>query len=120
MYITRDDYMDFSGIDLQIELRGTATDNPSRAVEIFIERVEEWILDYLAYKYNLTKAHEEFDATVFGKAVLHQIDYIRRNGELSIDTEPAGNVLSPNAYNVLKAGGMCNSVHHRQEETLWQ
>ena len=37
MYITKEDYFKFSGIDLAIELKGTATDNPSNVVDIFFK-----------------------------------------------------------------------------------
>lgn len=108
MYITKEDYFKFSGIDLAIELKGTATDNPSNVVDIFLNRVEEWCLDYLQYNYNLQI--EKLDVVSFKKGVLHQIDYIRRNGDLSIDGANITRVLAPNAFMVFRNAGMCNIV----------
>lgn len=108
MYITKEDYFKFSGIDLALELKGTATDNPSNVVDIFLNRVEEWCMDYLKFNYGLQT--EDLDVEQFKKGVLHQIDYIRRNGELSIDSANDAKVLAPNAFMVFRNVGMCNIV----------
>ncbi len=52
-----------------------------------------------------------FDDEAFKKAIMHQIDYIRRNGDLSLSAVSSGTRLAPNAYQVLKRAGMCNMWH---------
>lgn len=103
-YVTKQDYFDFAGIDLDLELRKSNYDNQSRAVEIFIKRVENWMDDFLSTLF----FNDTFDDDAFKKAVMHQIDYIRRNGDLSIQAVSQGSKLAPNAYTVLKRAGMCN------------
>ena len=84
-YTSLTSYKDFSGIDLGIELAGTNTDNPSDVVDIFLKRIEDWCLSYLASEYNMFPTSEEFDSYSFHKRrLLHQIDYIRLNGEISV------------------------------------
>ena len=55
MYITKKDYFDKRGIDLEIELKGSVTDNTSKKVEIFISQTEEWLINYLASKYDFNE-----------------------------------------------------------------
>lgn len=105
-YVTKQDYFDFSGIDLDIELRKSNSDNPSKAVDIFLTRVENWCLDYLEHHYFVNDIDEEY----FKKGVLHQIDYVRRHGEISINTGSDIKVLSPDAFKAFKAGGMANTT----------
>jgi len=111
MYITKKDYFDARGIDLEIELKGSVTDNPSKQVEIFISQTEEWLINYLASKYDFSEemiTATSYQESAFKKAVIYQIDYIRRNGNLSVDSENTKQVLSPDAYNVLSNAGFCN------------
>ena len=110
LYITKQDYFDFSGIDLDIELKSVNSDNPTKQVDIFLERVERAIINHLRHKYFLQD--EDIDAEAMKEACLHQIDYLRTNGDLS---QIAGNVLpklAPNAYQALKWAGMCNVALH--------
>ena len=107
-YVTKDDYFTFAGIDLAIELKKGNTDNPSMAVDIFLTRVEEWCLDHLNQNYRITPTSDEWDAVYFKKGVLHQIDYIRRNGELSIEAANGLRLLAPNAFTQFQLGGMTN------------
>lgn len=107
-YVTKQEYLDFSGIDLDIELKKGNYDNPSKAVEIFIKRIQDWCRDYLVFNYMIKE--EDFDVDAFKKGVLHQIDYIRRNGELTIENAEKIRVLSPNSFMAFKMGGMCNTT----------
>lgn len=110
-YVTKKDYLDFSGIDLDIELKKGNYDNPTKAVEIFIKRIQDWCKDYLLFNYILSE--EDISEVYFKKGVLHQIDYIRRNGELTIENAENIRVLAPNAYMAFKMGGMCNTTYER-------
>lgn len=94
-YITKQDFFDFSGIDLDIELRKNNTDNPSQAVEIFLKREEDWALNKVQHDY-----FGEFNATAFSEGMLYQIEYRLKNGR--------DGKLSPDAYDCFHRGGMCN------------
>ena len=107
-YVNKQMYLDFAGIDLDIELKKGNYDNPTKAVEIFLYRTQEWVYNYIQSHY----FHDDiFDEEAFKKAVMHQVDYIRRNGDLSLSAVNAGTLLAPNALQVLRLAGMCN---------LWQ
>jgi hypothetical protein len=114
-YINKDDYFAFAGIDLSLELRKSNTDNPTYAVDIFMNRIEDWMLNHV--KINYIYKDEDFDAAAFKKACLHQIDYVRRNGELSIDAANTMTLLAPNAKNELKLAGMANTTQKREGRT---
>lgn len=98
-YVTKDDYLKFAGIDLDLELKKTNYDNPTGAVDIFITRIEDWCKDYLYSKYFTND--DNFEATYFKKGVLHQIEYTLKNGE--------GDILAPKAFQQFQLGGMCNT-----------
>src|SRR5574344_903206 len=111
MYITKKDYFDKRGIDLEIELKGSVIDNTSKKVEIFISQTEEWLINYLASKYDFSEemiTATSYQEEAFKTAVIYQIDYIRRNGILSADSENTKKAMSPDAYNVLFNAGFCN------------
>lgn len=93
-YITKQDFFDFSGIDLDIELKKNNTDNPSKAVDIFLTEEEEWVLDYVNNLYGT------FDAAAFSKAMLRQIKYRLKNGR--------DGKLSDDAYTIMHRAGMLN------------
>lgn len=116
VYITKDSYYEFSGIDLDIELSGTNTDNVGDVTDIFLKRLEDWCLAYLEYKYNVKTTSDEFNLVCFKKGVLHQCDYIRINGELSIRHLNNMKLLAPNAFMEWKIGGMTNTALPMQKE----
>lgn len=116
IYVTKQDYFDFSGIDLQVELSGTNTDNPSDIVDIFLSRIEDWCLSYLSFQYNVQPTSDEWDLAQFKKGVLHQIDYIRINGEISVRVVNNIKLVAPNAFREWKLGGMCNTALPMQKE----
>jgi hypothetical protein len=110
IFVTESDYFDFSGILLSIELSGTNTDNPSDIVDVFLTRIEQWSLSYLAVKFGIDENNEYFNLESFKKGLLYQIDYIRINGELSIRQVNEMKLLAPNAFTEWKLGGMCNTA----------
>jgi len=123
VYVTKQDYYDFSGIDLAIELKGSNYDNVSDAVDIFLTRVENWCLEYLEFMYRVTTTEPTykntttnldtpiFNLAAFKKGVLHQIDYLRKNGDLSIQAIAGQRRLAPNALMSWKNAGMANIAH---------
>lgn len=119
-YIKKQDYFDFAGIDLALELKGTATDNPTKVVDIFIDRIENFCLDYLQMNYMVETTSENFNEEAFKKGVLHQIDFVRKNGDVSLQAVSSTRKLASSAYMAFKNGGMANSAHHREvAENQW-
>jgi hypothetical protein len=117
-FIDWEEYYNFAGIDLEKELNSANYDNTSDYVDIFITRVEDWCEEYLFMKYGVSKDYPKdkdgvpiFNEVAFKKGLLYQIDYLRRNGDLSIQAVNEGKVLAPNAYMVWKNAGMCNVAH---------
>ena len=102
--VTKQDYYDFAGIDLDIELKKSNFDNPSKAVEIFLRRIEDWMRSHVEMNF----FYETWDDDAFKLAVLHQIDYVRMNGELYIDAANTHRILSPMAFETLHRYGMAN------------
>lgn len=101
MYITKDSYFLYSGIDLEQELKSDDNDNQGKTVEIFINRVESFFEEYCNLNYETA---ETFDSVAYTKALNYQIDYIRKNGDLGFEQ------IAPRAYNVLKLSAMANPI----------
>lgn len=81
--ITKQDYYDFAGIDLDIELKKSKYDNRSKAVEIFLERIYTWCVAYLydKYAYNIEDSEVTADELeAFKKGVLFQVEHELKNG----------------------------------------
>jgi len=99
-YITRQDYKDFSGIDLQLELKDN--DDASNKVNIFLSQIENWCETHIQYvtaqkiDFNLL---EPESLVHFKKGVLYQTQYVLRNGDLTTDSgynPEAGPIVEPN------------------------
>jgi hypothetical protein len=114
IYITKQNYYDFSGIDLQLELKGSNYDNIGDMVDIFLSRLETWMLEYLESNYYMKIDNEDFNQEAFIKSCLYQIDYLRRNGDLSVQAVNTAPLLSPNSKMVLKNAGMLNVSYPRK------
>lgn len=106
-FLTKEYYFKTRGIDLEIELKNSATDNQSNAVQIFLQNVEEDVIMYMQLNFEVDVNHLEPD--VMCKVLAHQVDYLRRNGDLSLDSDNKGGyVLAPKAYEILKLYGYAN------------
>lgn len=104
--IKKSDYLDYAGIDLDFELKKSNYDNPSRAVEIFINKVEQGVNDWI--KYHFYVDYSDIEESILKRVYLYQIEYILKNGEVTYDiTKKEG--LSPNAYAILRAEGYLNT-----------
>jgi hypothetical protein len=118
-YITKAQYLEHSGIDLQIELANAATDNPSDIVDIFLCRTEDWMLAEILGRYNLDPNSDAWDSDAFKTACLHQIDYLRMNGEISIRAINEAPALARNAFRVLHNAGMTSITEPRVQTNSW-
>lgn len=107
LYLTKDDYMNIRGIDLSLELRGSATDNESNAVNIFLENLQQDLLEYMQLHFDVDI--DNLDPVVMKRVMAHQVDFIRRNGDLSLDYENHTEfVIAPKAFVLLKSQGYAN------------
>lgn len=107
LYLTKDDYMNLRGIDLTLELSGSATDNPSKAVDLFLENLQQDLLDYMQLHFDVDI--DNLDPIIMKRVMAHQVDYIRRNGDLSLDYENGtGFLIAPKALTLLKIQGYAN------------
>ena len=105
-YITKKDYFKARGIDLTIEFTNVATDNPTKVVDIFLQEVEDFVLQYM--QANFETPTEELDPEIMKQVMVYQIDYFRRNGNLTVDADFTGSALAPNAYRLLRVNGYAN------------
>ena len=118
-YITKDDYLEFSGIDLELEFKNGNYDI-SDPVPIFIKRVEEIAISILKNWFDTYKFEEKINNNLeaFKRGMLWQINYILQNSELYLNNEqtPVNNerkFISATSYNIWRNIGLCNPVTRR-------
>lgn len=122
--VTKEDYLHFAGIDLDVELTSRIIndvgDNPSPR---FIYGIEEWCKMQCKkppYTWN-GKLTTEHQIECFKEGVLYQIQYVLKNGNISNDsgynmangtiiprTELDKIGMSANTRDCLRTGGMLN------------
>jgi len=122
--VTREDYLQFSGIDLDVELTSRIVndigDNPSPR---FIYGIEQWCKlqckkPPYVWNGNLTTAHQK---ECFKEGILYQIQWVLKNGNISNDagynmangtiiprTELDKIGMSPNTKDSFRLGGLLN------------
>ena len=133
--ITLDDFRDWSGIDLQAQLKGD--DNPSNTAQAFLDRVTYRLETYVDAQFYRNVANEYPSFTAYQKehykhALLEQILYVFKNGDISADSgydpekgEVASNstlaqkTIAPNAKQELMLCGVwCRKIKSR-DAGLW-
>lgn len=128
-YITKEEYRDWKGVDLDVELHDL--DDASNKAPRFIKQITDWCVEYLQTKYRafeLDKWPDEGDPTdailtekrqrLFRQGVADQIEYVLSNGNiaqnagLNIDTGLITDLsrieLSRSARNKFHLAGFCN------------
>lgn len=95
-YVTRDSYEQFSGIDLNIELKSSQYDNPTQAVNIFLKQQQTWLYTKTQTDYRIS----EWDDDTFAEALLWQIKHVLKYGE--------DEKMDSMAYNIMHESGMIN------------
>lgn len=105
--IVKNDYFEFTGIDLEMELMRSSVDNKTKQVDIFIKRITEFMYEYMENNFTRQKYEPNRDE-VIKKAILYQMEYFLEHGNLSLYNPTGLAVLSPNAYRVLKNAGLGN------------
>lgn len=107
-YIDKNVYLEKRGINLDYEFQNVATDNPDNVVNLVLDEIEDFVLEYMAQHFETPKT--EYDPVVMQKVMIYQVDYFRRNGNLTMDSDYHGEGLAPNAYRVLFNNGYANPV----------
>lgn len=125
-YVTKDEFLNFTGIDLDAELKDNGTAIDTSKSERFLGRVEMFLMDYIDSNSFRNYDWDSMTAAMidsFKKATLYQAEYMFRNGDLTSDSgyDPdRGTVIareslnrimiSQTALNALKRGGLLNRV----------
>ena len=124
-YVTRDEYLEVKGVDLNIELQDD--DNVSNKVNRFIQDLTNFVLDHLVMEYNCNELNRqshnfedlaEFRRVRFHYGMLDQIEYVLNNGLIQLDsginretgsiTDFSGLVIGSSALKQFRLGGFCN------------
>ena len=121
-YITADEFREYTGIDLEEELRDTS--NPSNKVNAFLKRVEDRMEIFLNAHFfkNINDYYPKFTNEQkyhYKLALIEQAYYIFKNGDISTDSgyDPEKGIvaskharteitLAPNARDHLKMTGL--------------
>lgn len=121
-YITPDDFKDYFGIDLKLELESQG--NPSNTAESFIKRIEDRVATFIdaSFYRQVDKEYPKFtdyQREHYSKALLEQAMYVFKNGDISVDSgynmdtgEIASNetilkkIIAPNCKNELILCGL--------------
>lgn len=135
-YITPDDFKDYFGIDLDLELKSSA--NPSDTADAFIIRIEDRVATFLDAEF-YRKVDQEFPEFTdyqkehYMKALLEQAIYVFKNGDISVDSgydydfgERASNdtllkkSIAPNCkQHLLLCGLWCRKVKPNRTRGFW-
>jgi hypothetical protein len=120
-YVVADDYFKLFGIELSFELKDN--DNSGEKVSAFIFRTETMVETFLeAELYRRFEFSEltEYQKKQFQLAVLEQMHYLIRNGDISSDSgyEPSqGMIANPAILKGITIGP--NAVRHLTLAGLW-
>lgn len=130
-YVTRDEYLEVKGVDLNIELQDD--DNVSNKVNRFIQDLTNYVLDHLVMEYGCNELNRqlydfedlaEFRRVRFHYGMLDQIEYVLNNGLIQLNsginmetgsiTDFSAVVIGPAALRQFKLAGFCN----KQEKSI--
>lgn len=120
--VTKEDYLQYSGIDLDYELAARAIndvgDNPSKR---FIKAIENYCKSYLLENYNWNGTLKEGNQlNRYKQGILYQIEHILTYGNLTIAEKfiETGQIITPAelskikisdaAFREFRLGGMAN------------
>ena len=122
-YITGDDFLLYTGIDLAAQLKGNA--NPSDKVNAFLKRIEVRMEAYLNANFFKRVSDEwpaftEWQKEHYKYALLEQALYVFKNGDISVDSgyDPdEGIKLDPTARKKITLAP--NAIDHLTLIGLW-
>lgn len=135
-YITKDEFKEYSGIDLDATLKDDS--NPSNKTNAFIKRIENRMSAYLDANFyrNADKEYPHFtdyQKEHYKYALMEQMIYELRNGEISTDSgyDPEKGevmnadrlkalIIAPNAKDQLCLCGLwCRKIKGRGRRGSW-
>lgn len=122
-YITADEFREYTGIDLEEELRDTS--NPSNKVNAFLVRIEDRMETYLNAHFFKRISDEYPGFTDFQKkhyklALIEQAYYVFKNGDISTDSgyDPErGEIISKSKKTAITLAP--NAIDHLRMIGLW-
>ena len=108
-YITKEDFLKFSGKDLELEFRNGNYDIAD-AVPLFINRVETVAVELLKDRYDNENIEEKINNNLeqFKKGMLWQINHILDNSELYLSEFNQNKYLNDVALSIWRNIGLCN------------
>lgn len=108
-FITKDDFLKFSGKDLDLEFKNGNYDIAD-AVPIFIERVEIVAIELLKDRYDNYNIEEKINRNLakFKEGMLWQINHILDNSELYLSEFDKSKYLNDIAITIWRNIGLCN------------
>ena len=122
-YITADEFREYTGVDLEAELRDTS--NPSNKVNAFLKRIEDRMEVFLNSHFfkNVNELYPRFSNEQkyhYKLALIEQAYYVFKNGDISTDSgyDPErGIIISKHAKNEIT---LCeNAKNHLRMTGLW-
>lgn len=135
-YITPDDFKEYFGIDLDLELK--ASGNPSDTSVAFLKRVEDRLATFLDAQFYRKIEQEypkftDYQKEHYQKALLEQAIYVFKNGDISVDSgynyeqgETASNetilkkIIAPNCkQNLLLCGLWTRKIQGNRNRGIW-
>lgn len=122
-YITADEFREYTGIDLEEELKDTS--NPSDKVNAFLKRIEDRMEVFLNAHFfkNVTALYPCFSENQkyhYKLALIEQAYYVFKNGDISTDSgydTDRGIIISKHARTEITLAP--NAVDHLRMTGLW-
>ena len=108
-YITKDDFLNFSGKDLDLEFKNGNYDI-SDPVPMFIKRVESASIALLEERYDNPNIEEKINKNLdkFKEGMCWQIQHILDNSELYLSEFDKSKYLNDIAITIWRNIGLCN------------
>lgn len=122
-YITADEFLQYTGINLREELNDTS--NGSDKVNAFLKRTEDRMEAFLNAKFfknvsNLYPEFSEFQKKHYKLALLEQAYYVFKNGDISSDSGYNQETLEIANQRKLRALAVApNAIDHLRLTGLW-
>ena len=95
-YVDRDKYLEFDGIDLDIEFKSSQYDNPTQVTATRIKNITRQMYMKITHDFEIT----EWDDDTFTEALLWQIKHVLKHGD--------DGKLDEMAYALMHESGMIN------------
>lgn len=108
-YVSKEDFLKFSGKDLELEFRNGNYDIAD-AVPVFIKRVETASIELLKDRYDNINIEEKIKNNInkFKEGMLWQINHILDNSELYLSEFNKSKYLNDIALSIWRNIGLCN------------